>query len=114
MSAHPLIDRDHLAAQTFGDADLAREVLGLFVEQCRRLVPAIAEAGRPAGERADLAHTLKGAALGIGAVRVAALAGIVEARLRGEGDPEAPARDLAAAAAETVALIAAETGPAGG
>lgn len=114
MSAHPLIDRDHLAAQTFGDADLAREVLGLFVEQCRRLVPAIAETGRPAGERADLAHTLKGAALGVGASRVAAASGAVEARLRAQDDPAAAARELETAAADTLALIAAESGQAGG
>ena len=43
----PLLDRAHLDAQTFGDADLAREVLSLFEDQCRRLLPALAEEGRP-------------------------------------------------------------------
>ncbi len=57
----PLIDRAHLTAQTFGDADLAREVLGLFVDQCRRLTPMIGATTLLAAERADLAHTLKGA-----------------------------------------------------
>lgn len=103
MSDHPLIDRAHLTAQTFGDADLAREVLGLFVEQCRRLTPMILAEG-PAAERADLAHTLKGAALGVGAARVAAASEAVEASLRADGQaPEGAA--LEAAVAATLALI---------
>ena len=107
MTSHPLIDREHLTAQTFGDADLAREVLGLFVEQCRRLTPALAAADRPAAERADLAHTLKGAALGVGAARVAAASAAVEARLRaGDATPDLP--DLEAAVAATLAVIARE------
>lgn len=103
MSDHPLIDREHLTAQTFGDADLAGEVLGLFVEQCRRLTPAITAEG-PAEARADLAHTLKGAALGVGAVRVAAASAAVEARLRaGEAAPDWP--ELEAAVAATLAHL---------
>ena len=103
MRSHPLIDREHLTAQTFGDADLAREVLGLFAEQCRRLTPAILAEG-PAAERADLAHTLKGAALGVGAGRVAGASAAVEASLRAEGTaPDGP--ELAAAVAATLALI---------
>lgn len=107
MSSHPLIDREHLTAQTFGDADLAQEVLGLFVEQCRRLMPAIAAAEQPDADRADLAHTLKGAALGVGAARVAAASAAVEASLRaGTGAPDLP--ELEAAVAATLALIAEE------
>lgn len=103
MSDHPLIDREHLTAQTFGDADLAQEVLGLFVEQCRRLMPAIVAEG-PAAERADLAHTLKGAALGVGAARVAAASAAVEAGLRAGGAAPDPA-ELEAAVAATLARI---------
>ncbi len=40
-----LLDRAHLDRQTFGDADLAREVLGLFSEQCARLTPGLADPG---------------------------------------------------------------------
>lgn len=99
MSDHPLIDREHLTAQTFGDADLAREVLGLFVEQCRRLTPMIVAPAAPAAERADHAHTLKGAALGVGAARVAHASAAVEARLRaGDGGPDLPALEAAVAA----------------
>ncbi|WP_082482665.1 Hpt domain-containing protein [Methylobacterium sp. Leaf123] len=99
----PLLDRAHLDAQTFGDADLAREVLGLFEDQCRRLMPAMAEASRPAEERADLAHTLKGAALGVGAMRVAAASTAVEAGLRAGGEADLDAlRDATAQTLDTL------------
>ncbi|MEH3146604.1 MAG: Hpt domain-containing protein [Methylobacterium frigidaeris] len=84
-----LLDRDHLARQTYGDEALGRELLDLFAEQCRRLGPAIADEGRAAGDRADLAHTLKGSALGVGANRVAALANRVEAALRAGEEEQA-------------------------
>ena len=102
-----LLDRAHLDRQTFGDADLAREVLGLFAEQCERLTPKLADPDLAPGTRADLAHTLKGSALGVGAVRVAALAGRLEAALRaGEAETAQglePA--LAQAVRETLALL---------
>ncbi|SFU65654.1 Hpt domain-containing protein [Methylobacterium sp. 174MFSha1.1] len=103
----PLLDREHLDRQTFGDADLAREVLGLFAGQCDRLIPGLSDPDLAQEARADLAHTLKGSALGVGAARVAALAGRLEAALRA-GDADG-ARDvapaLARAARETVALL---------
>lgn len=99
----PLLDRAHLDAQTFGDADLAREVLGLFEDQCRRLLPAMAEASRPPEERADLAHTLKGAALGVGAMRVAEASTTVETRFRTLGDADLEAlRDATAQTLDTL------------
>jgi HPt (histidine-containing phosphotransfer) domain-containing protein len=80
------IDRAALDAQTGGEPDLAREVLGLFAGQCRALLPGIADAGLPRAHRADLAHTLKGSAAGVGARRVQDLCDAVEARLRaGQG-----------------------------
>ena len=106
----PLLDRAHLDAQTFGDADLAREVLSLFEDQCRRLLPALAEASRPAEERADLAHTLKGAALGVGAMRVAEASDAVETGLREATTRAGDAADLQAlrsAVAETLEALAA-------
>lgn len=103
----PLLDREHLDRQTFGDADLAREVLGLFAGQCDRLLPGLAEPALAPEARADLAHTLKGSALGVGAARVAALAGRLESALR-VGDAET-ARDvgpaLGQAVRETLALL---------
>jgi HPt (histidine-containing phosphotransfer) domain-containing protein len=103
----PLLDRAHLDAQTFGDADLAREVLSLFEDQCRRLLPALAEEGRPAEARADLAHTLKGAALGVGAIRVAQACAAVEADLR--AGRAADLAGLRTAAAATLDALGPET-----
>ena len=81
------IDRNALAVQTGGDKDLAREVLGLFAGECRTLLRTVADAEAGAVARADAAHTLKGAAAGIGAMRVHALAGVAETRLR-SGSPD--------------------------
>jgi HPt (histidine-containing phosphotransfer) domain-containing protein len=81
----PAIDRAALDAQTGGDADLAREVLALFAGQCRSILPRLTDPDLSLPERADLAHTLKGSAAGVGATRVQALADAAETRLRGEG-----------------------------
>ncbi|MGL5735311.1 MAG: Hpt domain-containing protein, partial [Beijerinckiaceae bacterium] len=64
------IDLVHLARQTAGDRGLEREVLALFRDQCVRMVAAIAQAKAEPPAR-TAAHTLKGAALGVGAYRVA-------------------------------------------
>lgn len=101
-----LLDRAHLAAQTFEDADLAREVLGLFRDQMRRLPPMV-RAGDGAQARIDAAHTLKGSARGVGAVRVAACAEACEADLRAGRDPAPALEALERALAETQAAIAA-------
>ena len=86
VTHEPLLDRPHLETQTAGDDALAQELLALFCEQCRRLLPGIRDAGGDTGDRADLAHTLKGSALGVGAMRVAALAAAVEDGLRSGND----------------------------
>ncbi|KMO09959.1 Hpt domain-containing protein [Methylobacterium platani] len=101
------LDRAHLAQQTFGDDELAREVLALFAGQCDRLVPGIADPGLDGAARADLAHTLKGSALGVGALRVAALADRIETALRAGDAASLPALEaaLALAARETLALL---------
>ena len=71
--AGAILDFDHLERQTMGDADLAREVLRLFVEQAQRVVARLAG---PVGgeERSRHFHTLAGSARGIGAWQVASLA----------------------------------------
>jgi HPt (histidine-containing phosphotransfer) domain-containing protein len=70
------IDRKHFEDATFGDTALQREVLGLFDSQAAKLAAAIGNAsGR---ERMEAAHTLKGAALGIGAFALADAAEKVE------------------------------------
>ena len=104
--ATPLLDRAYLAQQTFDDAALARELLDLFAGQCRRLLPGIVDRSLADPERADLAHTLKGAALGIGALRIARLSAAIEDALRagaapGEGAEEA----LTEAVAATLAVV---------
>lgn len=108
MTDAPLIDRAHLAAQTGGDAELARELLDLFRTQCERLVPGITDAGLPGPQRADLAHTLKGSALGVGAGPVATCAARIEDALRSRGrDPGGASADLAQLVAATLAEMAA-------
>ena len=104
-----VLDLDHLSRQTAGDRALEGELLALFEAQCARLRPLLA-AGRPSGERADAAHTLKGSARAIGAWRLAAAADRLEAALRG-GGPE-PAALMAGfeAIIETTRHAAAEQG----
>ncbi|MGH1589755.1 Hpt domain-containing protein [Methylobacterium phyllosphaerae] len=98
------IDHAALDAQTGGDADLAREVLALFAGQCRAILPRLTDPALPPDQRADLAHTLKGSAAGVGAERVWGLADAAERRLRDGGTP--PLDDLAAAVAAALSEIA--------
>lgn len=100
----PAIDRAALDTQTGGDADLAREVLALFADQCRSILLRLTDPARSRAERADLAHTLKGSAAGVGAARVHALADAAESRLREGG--EALLDDLAAAVEAALGAIA--------
>ncbi|MCJ2121316.1 Hpt domain-containing protein [Methylobacterium sp. J-077] len=76
------IDRAELDAQTGGDAELAGEVLALFAGQCRSILLRLTDPSLPSAQRADLAHTLKGSAAGVGATRVRACADAAEAQLR--------------------------------
>jgi HPt (histidine-containing phosphotransfer) domain-containing protein len=63
------IDQVHLERMTLGDRGLEREVLAIFARQTAMTLERIVGAG-PA-RAAAAAHTLKGAARGIGAWRVA-------------------------------------------
>jgi HPt (histidine-containing phosphotransfer) domain-containing protein len=66
------LDRDYLFRQTFGDRNLERELLNLFHDQAAHILRLIRElTGEEHRRKADLAHNLKGAALAIGADRVA-------------------------------------------
>jgi len=76
-SAGKPVDLAHLAAQTFGDPALEREVLGLFLSQAPICLQAWKNAGG-AQARKLAAHTLKGAARGIGAWELAEIAGEAE------------------------------------
>lgn len=104
MTEAGLIDHAQLAEQTGGDADLAREVLALFRQQCDRLLPGISDGNLSARQRADLAHTLKGSALGVGGGPLAACAARIENALRASGScPDAEIFELARLIAATLA-----------
>ncbi len=79
------IDIDHLLSMTGGDANLADEVLDIFRNQAdtwgRMLSADLSQR-----EWADAAHTLKGAALSIGAHTFADACAAVEQEGRGEAD----------------------------
>ncbi len=96
------IDRKHFEDATFGDTALQREVLGLFEGQAKKLGETIANAsGR---ERMEAAHTLKGAALGIGAFALADEAEKVE---RGDaGALDELSRRISEARAAAATLLA--------
>lgn len=74
MSKQTEIDLDHLLSMTGGDADLAEEVIDIFRQQAE-IWSRLLDPRAPASQWSDAAHTLKGAALSIGAHE---LAGVCE------------------------------------
>lgn len=64
------IDLQHLDRYTAGDAALTEEVLGLFREQVQ-MWSRVLDPSLPGQAWKDAAHTLKGAALGVGAFALA-------------------------------------------
>lgn len=106
MPEAALLDHSHLARQTFGDEALEREILGLFDQQCERLLPAIGGVGTV---REDAVHTLKGGARAVGAWRVASLAEDFETALAQDVPAAAVSRlygELEAAIGDTRAALA--------
>ena len=95
------IDLAHLERQTLGDKALQREVLALFAEQAVELGRLLGDAGTE--ERRRLAHTIKGAAGGVGAFAVADAA----ARIEREPDDEALLLPLGALIDEACGFVAA-------
>lgn len=65
----PLINEDTLSEQTFGDVELCREVLQMFLDQTPALMASLGATQGAA--RADIAHRIKGSALAIGAMPLA-------------------------------------------
>ncbi|MGD0721824.1 MAG: Hpt domain-containing protein [Roseiarcus sp.] len=109
-ATEPAVDLVHLARQTDGDEALERELLDMFDRQSARILDQLRDArADDARIGGDLAHTLKGSALAIGAGRVARSAQDYEsafaAGLRG-GALVATLDALAAAVAEARAAIA--------
>jgi len=85
--ADPAIDLSHLGRMTFGDPGLEREVLAMFAAQAADLAERLTKIPPDA---AALAHTLKGSARAIGAMRVAdAAAGVEDAVRAGTATPAA-------------------------
>ncbi|MDO8534012.1 MAG: Hpt domain-containing protein [Xanthobacteraceae bacterium] len=91
-------DLAHLEQATNGDRALAREVLQLFDRQAEKLLTEIATAADPR-RRSEAAHTLKGAARGVGAF---VLANAAEAIETADDDPVAVIGMLARLSARVV------------
>jgi len=104
----PVIDLVHLARQTLSDQTLEVELLDMFDRQSARIIAQLGDSV-DAKIRGDLAHTLRGSALAIGAGRVARAAEIYEAAcvadLRG-GALKAMLEAVSDAVAEARATIA--------
>jgi HPt (histidine-containing phosphotransfer) domain-containing protein len=104
--AEQVIDLDHLARMTLGEAKLEREVLQLFDQQVEMLLDHMtSETPRVT---AAFAHTLVGSARGIGAWKLAAAAEAVERIASGPGPTTLTAamNRLSSAVAETQVAIA--------
>jgi HPt (histidine-containing phosphotransfer) domain-containing protein len=71
------IDFNHLEHYVGGDQAIIREVLALFSDQARTVLPQLDPEG-PADQWRGVAHSLKGSALGIGALDLAAACGDAE------------------------------------
>jgi HPt (histidine-containing phosphotransfer) domain-containing protein len=91
-----MVDFAYLEAFAAGDRGVVREVLVLFREQAQAWAPRLAAAGP---DWRDLAHTIKGAGRGVGALAL----GDACARAEAEGEAELPA--VQAALADAVAAI---------
>ncbi|MFN4226191.1 MAG: Hpt domain-containing protein [Hyphomonas sp.] len=82
----PVMDLAHLAAMTGGDTALGIEVIEIFQHQAQ-LWSRLLDPRLPSREWADAAHTLKGASLGIGALKLAAACERAEKAGRSEPAP---------------------------
>ena len=74
----PPFDLNHLERQAMGDRNLMLEVLVLFGRQLDGLHARLA--GASPDERREIAHTLKGAARGVGAFAIGDCAARIEER----------------------------------
>ena len=81
-----LLDRAHLKTMTGGDKDLALEVIEIFREQTGLWMRLMDPKAEPR-QWADAAHTLKGACLSLGAMRLASVCERAEKAGRSETPP---------------------------
>jgi len=91
----PVIDLVHLARQSLGDQELELELLEMFEHQSARIISQLSRSGANPKAMSDLAHTLKGSALAVGAGRVAEKATLLEALWTGPAPAEGAADALA-------------------
>ena len=77
---HP-VDMVHLAKQTLGDSGLEAEILLMFSEIVKGYMGKLKKGGTE-GEIIHHLHTIKGAAMGVGASSIAVLAKATEAEFR--------------------------------
>jgi hypothetical protein len=89
----PLVDLVHLSRQTLGDESLETELLSMFDRQAEILALRLRDRTRrmDGDERGDIAHTLKGSALAVGAFPLSRAADAYECAARAES-PDAAAR----------------------
>ena len=78
----------YLQSQAFGDVGLEAELLHLFLDQARRLVPTLPE--RASLDQANTIHLLKGSARAVGASTIAAALETYEAAQPNERGSDAP------------------------
>lgn len=85
-----VFDRAQADETTGGDEDLLREIVGIFVEDCPRMIDELGVAIRAGNQDAArrAAHTLKGSVSVLGAKALAAVAKEVESLARA-GDLDA-------------------------
>ncbi len=83
----PIFDAGQLNAMTDGDSALAAEVISIFLDQCDVWQAGLDPQGDPK-VWADTAHTIKGASLSLGALRLAGLSADIERAGRSSAPPE--------------------------
>lgn len=107
MNPARAIDLDHLRRYTGGDAELEREVFGLFREQCALWMRTLDPTGDVDAWRAGT-HALKGSARGIGAFALAEACAAAEALAGDAGTPVSRSlalKDLRAAMDEAIEAV---------
>jgi HPt (histidine-containing phosphotransfer) domain-containing protein len=93
MAPLAILDTDHLDRMTSGDKALQAEVLDLFRHQAE-LWGRLLDPQFPADNWGDAAHTLKGAARGIGAKKLADVCQEAESLGRAGGGGDGPASSV--------------------
>ena len=109
MKQQQILDRNHLARYTFGDADLEREVLELFLGQMPQTLALLGQSA-DRDSRLRAAHTIKGSAQAVGAWKLAEAAERAEANVTKCQCWDAFISDVVSAAIEVRGQIAALDG----